>query len=82
MAAKKSDKIGIELDDFHYHEVMDRLSVIMDNIDRQLMQHPVLKLETEIKNQVDEGLTILWQAYNKVAQIHLNGSDEQNATKT
>ena len=58
--AKKSDKIGIELDDFHYHEVMDRLSVIMDNIDRQLMQHPVLKLETEIKNQVDEGLTILW----------------------
>jgi hypothetical protein len=54
----------------------------MDNIDRQLMQHPVLKLETEIKNQVDEGLTILWQAYNKVAQIHLNGSDEQNATKT
>jgi hypothetical protein len=80
--AKKSDKIGIELDDFHYHEVMDRLSVIMDNIDRQLMQHPVLKLETEIKNQVDEGLTILWQAYNKVAQIHLNGSDEQNATKT
>jgi len=80
--AKKSDKIGIELDDFHYHEVMDRLSVIMDNIDRQLMQHPVLKLETEIKNQVDEGLTILWQAYNKVAQIHLNGSDEQNATET
>lgn len=80
--AKKSDKIGIELDDFHYYEVMDRLSVIMDNIDRQLMQHPVLKLETEIKNQVDEGLTILWQAYNKVAQIHLNGSDEQNATKT
>jgi hypothetical protein len=80
--AQKSDKIGIELDDFHYHEVMDRLSVIMDNIDRQLMQHPVLKLETEIKNQVDEGLTILWQAYNKVAQIHLNGSDEQNATKT
>ena len=77
--AKKSDKIGIELDDFHYHEVMDRLSVIMDNIDRQLMQHPVLKLETEIKNQVDEGLTILWKAYNQVSQIHLN--NEQTQTK-
>tara|TARA_B100000085_G_scaffold270120_1_gene282194 strand:+ start:957 stop:1178 length:222 start_codon:yes stop_codon:yes gene_type:complete len=66
----KSKKIGIELDDYHYHEVMDRLSVIMDNIDRQLMQHPVIKVETEVKDLVDEGLTTLYKAYVKAAEIN------------
>ena len=70
--AQKSNKIGIELDDYHYHEVVDRLSCIMDNVDRQLLQHPVLKLETEVRDQVNAGLEELWQAYNKISQIHLD----------
>ena len=71
----KSKKIGIELDDYHYHEVMDRLSVIMDNIDRQLMQHPVIKVETEVKDLVDEGLTTLYKAYVKAAKINSKTED-------
>ena len=71
----QSKKIGIELDDYHYHEVMDRLSVIMDNIDRQLMQHPVIKVETEVKDLVDEGLTTLYKAYVKAAEINFKTED-------
>ena len=71
----KSKKIGIEFDDHHYHEVMDRLSVIMDNIDRQLMQHPVIKVETEVKDLVDEGLTTLYKAYVKAAEINSKTED-------
>ena len=70
--AGKSKKLPIELDDYHYHEVLDRLGVIMDSVDRQLLQHPVVKVETDVKNQIDEGLTYLWKAYNTIAQIHLN----------
>ena len=49
----KSNKIGIELDDFHYHEAFDRLHTIMGVIDNNLIQHPVLKLETEVKDLVE-----------------------------
>ena len=70
--AQKSKKIGIELDDYHYHEVVDRLGCIMDNVDRQLLQHPVLKLETEVRDHVNAGLDELWHAYNKINQIHLD----------
>tara|TARA_B100000212_G_scaffold341896_1_gene326523 strand:- start:1319 stop:1528 length:210 start_codon:yes stop_codon:yes gene_type:complete len=66
---KKSNKIGVELSDFHYHEVRDRLRCIMDNIDRQLIQHPVIKLETEVKDNLVEGLETLWKAYNKLNDI-------------
>ena len=67
--AKKSDKIGIELDDFHYHEILDRLKVVIDNIDNHLIQHPVLKLETEAKDHVTEGTDSLWKAYQLLKEI-------------
>tara|TARA_B100000963_G_scaffold361839_1_gene400174 strand:- start:2813 stop:3022 length:210 start_codon:yes stop_codon:yes gene_type:complete len=66
---KKSDKIGVELSDLHYHEVKDRLRCIMDNIDRQLIQHPVIKLETKVKDNLVEGLETLWRAYNQLNDI-------------
>ena len=67
--SKKSNKIGIELDDFHYHEALDRLHVIMDTIDNHLIQHSVLKLETEVKELVDEVQNKLWEAYQIIGNI-------------
>lgn len=66
----KSKKIGIELDDFHYHEALDRIHVIMDTIDAHLIQHPVLKLETEVKDLVEEAQTKLWHAYQIIGNIN------------
>ena len=66
----KSKKIGIELDDFHYHEALDRLKIIIDNIDNHLIQHPVLKLETEVKDSVIEGTDALWKAYQLLKSIN------------
>ena len=65
----KSKKIGIELDDFHYHEALDRLHVIMDTIDNHLIQHSVLKAETKVKDLVDEANTKLWEAYQLIGSI-------------
>lgn len=72
---KKSNKIGIELDDFHYHEAFDRLHVIMDTIDNHLIQHPVLKLETEVKDLVDEAQTKLWRAYQLIGSINSENNE-------
>jgi hypothetical protein len=51
------------LDEFHYHEALDRSGVICDAIDRQLLQHPVCKLDKEVSKKVEESLNSLWEAY-------------------
>ena len=68
----KSNKIGIELDDFHYHEALDRLMVTILQIDQHLIQHPVLKLETEVKDLVVDGTDKLWLAYQKLTELKAN----------
>ena len=65
----KSNKIGIELDDIQYHEALDRLLITINNIDKHLIQHPVLKLETEVKDLVDEAQIKLSEAYQIIKNI-------------
>ena len=52
-----------ELDHSYYHEILDRLHVIMSMIDRHLQQHPVAKIETDIKDLISEAQDKLWEAY-------------------
>lgn len=62
-------KIGeIELDNYHYHEMVDRLSVVMDIIDNSLVQHPIGKIETEIKDEITQGFDHLYKAYQLAAK--------------
>lgn len=52
-----------KLTQFHYHEALDRASVIVDNIDRHLIQHPVCKLDKEVAELVEESATKMYEAY-------------------
>lgn len=66
MSSKK--KVGdIELDDFHYHEVVHTLDLVLGLIDENLIQHPVLKLEKEARQEVEKATDHLFAAYQKVA---------------
>lgn len=56
-----------ELDEFHYHELLDRLHVTMSNIDDHLQQHPVAKLNTDIKDLISGAQDKLWEAYQITA---------------
>jgi len=58
-----SKKLTDLLDQFHYHEALDRASIICDNIDNHLLQHPVCKLDKEVSEKVEEALSSLWEAY-------------------
>ena len=65
MSSKK--KVGdIELDDFHYHEVVHTLDLVLGLIDKTLIQHPVLKLEKEARQEVETAADHLFAAYQKV----------------
>ena len=39
------------VDEFSYHEVLDRASIIADMFDEHVLQHSVLKYESELKEE-------------------------------
>lgn len=66
--AKDKKKLGdLELDDFHYHEVVHTLNIVLGLIDETLIQHPVLKIEKEARSEVEKATDHLFAAYQKIA---------------
>lgn len=68
------------LDEFHYHEMLDRLHVVMSTCDDHLIQHPVAKLHTDVKQNIDKAIEYLWAAYQLTGQISINKFDNEQTT--
>jgi hypothetical protein len=66
----------IELDSFHYHEVMDRLYLINNNIEDFLLNHPVVQKHKNVKNKIDKALMILADTYQLVGNMKYNLKDK------
>jgi hypothetical protein len=56
-------KLKDKLNPGHYHEMMDRLHIIMENINDHLIQHPVAKVDKRIDSLLNKALEELWDAY-------------------
>ena len=69
-------KLEDKINPGHYHEMMDRLHVIMSIIDDHLLQHPVAKANKNIDSLLNKALEELWDAY----QIAGNLDFEKNKT--
>lgn len=65
----KFNDVKETLDEFHYHEMLDRLHVIMSMVDDHLQQHPVAKLELEVKQNIEKAIEYLWEAYQQVGNL-------------
>lgn len=61
-----------ELDQFHYHELLDRLSMVSEIVDKHLQQHPTAKIETTIGQLISEANDKLTKAYQLIVQIRFN----------
>jgi hypothetical protein len=64
----KNKQILEMLDQFHWHEALDRTHIICENIDNNLLQHPVCKLDKEVSKKVDQALTTLYEAYQLMGE--------------
>lgn len=60
-----------KIDNFHYHELLDRSNLICEMIEDYLIQHPVTKLNPPINKKINEGLNSLWEAYQMIGQINI-----------
>ena len=50
----------------YYHEMADRLHVLLCVIDDHIAQHPVAKLDKNISKKIEEALELLAEAYQEV----------------
>lgn len=57
-----------KLTEFHYHEALDRSAVILDTIDRHLVQHPVCKLDKGVAILIEDAAMKLHEAYQLIEQ--------------
>lgn len=63
------EEVKAKLDKYHYHEILDRLSIQMANCSEHLLNHPVGKVEREVKQNVDKAIEYLWIAYQAAGNI-------------
>ena len=59
----------IPLDVYHYHEMLDRLSVHTDIINMYILQHPVSKHYPQLSDLIEEALNKLLDAYHLAANL-------------
>ena len=57
----------VKLKESQYHQMIDRLNVISDIIDSTLQQHPIAKLNPEVKERIQKAVDELY-IVNKMLQ--------------
>ena len=56
----------IEINDGHYLELLDRLHVMMCNLNDHCLEHPLSQSDEVIKSKIDTAIKELWDAYQLV----------------
>lgn len=52
-----------KLDEYHYHEALDRASSVAEIIEIMLIQHPVVKEHKDVKELVEKAQECILEAY-------------------
>ena len=77
MSSKKQKKNS--LNDGHYLELMDRIHIIMMNIQDHLLDHPLAENEKDIQKKIEKAQHKLWEAYQLVGNKEDKYEMENNA---
>ena len=59
----------MKLDDGYYHEMMDRLHVVLSTINDHITSHKVCDEHDDIKSKMNEAEDILAEAYQMVGKL-------------
>ncbi len=77
MSSKKQKKNIINKG--HFLELMDRLHVVMCNIDDHILNHPLTENESYIRKKIENAQIELWEAYQLVGNKEDSYENENNA---
>jgi hypothetical protein len=77
MSSKKPKKNLINKG--HYLELMDRIHIVMMNIQDHLIDHPLSENEKDIRKKIEKAQHKLWEAYQLVGNKEGFYENENNA---
>jgi len=67
MSSKKQKK-NSNINDGHYLELMDRIHIVMMNIQDHLLEHPLAEAHSDIEKKLQSAQNHLWKAYQLVGE--------------
>lgn len=70
-----------KINDGHHLELIDRLHVLMCNLDEHCVKHPVSKKNKNIRLMLEYALGQLWDAYQEVGKELLKKEKNENGIK-
>ena len=65
---KKLKKIG-KLDQFYYHEALDRAYIVANMIEDVLVEHPVIEKHKELRKRIKKAQQLILEAYQLVGGL-------------
>ncbi len=65
----------------HYLELMDRIHIVMMNVQDHLLNHPLTEKEKDIQKKIESAQHKLWQAYQLVGNKEFDYENENNTYK-
>ena len=77
MSSKKQKKNIINKG--HYLELMDRIHIVMMNIQDHIVSHPLTENHSDIQRKIEKASIKLWEAYQLVGQKEEGYENENNA---
>jgi hypothetical protein len=77
MSSKKQKKNIINKG--HYLELMDRIHIVMMNIQDHLIDHPLAENESDVRKKIEKAQHKLWEAYQLVGNKEDSYEEENNA---
>ena len=67
---------SIKLDEFHYHELLDRLHLITVTINDFLLDHPVAQKHKKLSKKIGKALMLLAESYQIVGAMDYEKFDK------
>jgi hypothetical protein len=77
MSSKKQKKNIINKG--HYLELMDRIHIVIMNIQDHLIDHPLAENERDVRKKIEKAQHKLWEAYQLVGNKEDSYENENNA---
>jgi hypothetical protein len=72
-------KLKDKLNPGHYHEMMDRLHIMMENINDHLIQHPIAKVDKQLRLHLNNALEELGEAYQVAGHLDYENYERNNS---
>jgi hypothetical protein len=61
-----------QLDEFHQHEAVDRLDMVICMIEEHVAAHPFIEAHLLLKQKVDQAVKLLSETYQEAAAVDMN----------